>query len=156
MFIETEIYKYGLKIENIVIDYLESNEYEIIEKYNNDNSHDIIVKNIVTNKQFNIEIKGDRQAYKTNNFYIEYTSHDMPSGINTTKSEILIYVIDSHRRAGGPPAPYAFWSVLRFVQNERTRQRHIYPGLLNEPLHVRPPLSPFSDSNLKYRARSSL
>ena len=45
MFIETEIYKYGLLIENVVIDYLESNEYEIIEKYNNDNSHDIIVKN---------------------------------------------------------------------------------------------------------------
>jgi hypothetical protein len=54
MFIETEIYKYGLLIENIVIDYLESNEYEIIEKYNNNNSHDIIVKNIITNKQFSI------------------------------------------------------------------------------------------------------
>ena len=111
MFIETKIYKYGLKIENIVIDYLESNEYEIIEKYNNDNSHDIIVKNIVTNKQFNIEIKGDRQAYKTNNFYIEYTSHDMPSGINTTKSEILIYVIDS------PEKYKLFWINIKYLKN---------------------------------------
>jgi hypothetical protein len=68
MITQIEIYKYGLTIENIVIDYLESIEYEIITKYNNDNSHDIIVKNILTNNQFNIEIKGDRQAYKTNNF----------------------------------------------------------------------------------------
>lgn len=95
MFTETEIYKYGLTIENIVIDYLEFNEYQIIEKHNKDNKHDIIVKNIVTNKQFNVEIKGDRQAYKTKNFYVEYMSHNVPSGITTTKSEILIYVIDS-------------------------------------------------------------
>ena len=94
MFIETEIYKYGLLIEDIVITYLELNEYEIIEKYNNNNSHDIIVKNIITNKQFNVEIKGCRQGFKTGNFYIEYISHDVPSGINTTKSDILIYVID--------------------------------------------------------------
>ena len=95
MFIETEIYKYGLTIENIVIDYLKSNEYEIIEKYNNNNKYDIIVKNIVTNKEFSVEIKACRQGIKTGNFYIEYISHDMPSGINTTKSDILIYVIDS-------------------------------------------------------------
>ena len=31
MFIETEIYKYGFEIENIVISYLELNEYEIIQ-----------------------------------------------------------------------------------------------------------------------------
>ena len=111
MFIETKIYKYGLKIENIVIDYLESNEYEIIEKYNNDNSHDIIVKNIITNKKFNLEIKGCRQGFKTGNFYIEYISHDMPSGINTTKSDILIYVIDS------PEKYKLFWINIKYLKN---------------------------------------
>ena len=37
MITQTEIYKYGLNIENIVIDFLESNEYEIIEKYERQN-----------------------------------------------------------------------------------------------------------------------
>jgi hypothetical protein len=111
MFIETEIYKYGLTIENIVIDYLESNEYEIIQKYNNDNSHDIIVKNIITNKQFNVEIKGCRQGIKTGNFYIEYISHDMPSGINTTKSDILIYVIESNEKY------IMYWININYLKN---------------------------------------
>ena len=30
MITQTEIYKYGLLIENVVIDYLQTNEYEII------------------------------------------------------------------------------------------------------------------------------
>jgi hypothetical protein len=41
-----------------------------------------------------LEIKGDRQACKTNNFYIEYISHDLPSGIHKTKADVLIYVVE--------------------------------------------------------------
>ena len=123
MFIETEIYKYGLLIEDMVITYLESNEYEIIQKYNNDNSHDIIVKNIITNKQFNVEIKGCRQGIKTGNFYIEYISHDVPSGINTTKSDILIYVIDS------PEKYKLFWiNIKRLKQYINTNDKNIRSG----------------------------
>ncbi len=94
MIIHTEIFKYGLYIESIVIDYLQDvKQYKILEKYNNDNKYDLIIQD-TENNIFKTEIKGDRQAYKTNNFYIEFISHDKPSGINTTKSDILLYVVE--------------------------------------------------------------
>ena len=94
MIIHTEIFKYGLYIESIVIKYLQDvKQYKILEKYNNDNKYDLIIQD-TENNVFKIEIKGDRQAYKTNNFYIEFISHDKPSGVNTTKSDIILYVVE--------------------------------------------------------------
>jgi hypothetical protein len=95
MITETEIFKYGILIENIVIKYLEEIEQVIIlKKYNDDNKYDLIIQS-KDDKILKIEIKGDRQAYKTNNFYIEHISHNKPSGINTTQSDILIYVVEN-------------------------------------------------------------
>ncbi len=94
MITQTEIFKYGLYIESIVIDYLQNvKQYKILEKYNNDNKYDLIIQD-TENYVLKIEIKGDRQAYRTDNFYIEYISHDKPSGINNTKSDILLYVVE--------------------------------------------------------------
>ena len=94
MITQTEIFKYGLYIESIVIDYLQNvKQYKILEKHNNDNKYDLIIQD-TENNIFKIEIKGDRQAYITNNYYIEYISHDKPSGINTTKSDIILYVVE--------------------------------------------------------------
>jgi hypothetical protein len=94
MITQTEIFKYGLYIESIVIDYLQNvKQYKILEKYNNDNKYDLIIQD-TENNVFKVEIKGDRQAYITKNYYIEYISHDKPSGINTTKSDIILYVVE--------------------------------------------------------------
>jgi len=98
MITHTEIFKYGLYIESIVIDYLQDvKQYKILEKYNDNNKYDLIIQDI-ENNVFKIEIKGDRQAYKTNNFYIEFISHDKPSGINTTKSDIILYVVEHDKK----------------------------------------------------------
>jgi len=94
MITQTEIFKYGLYIESIVIDYLQNvKQYKILEKYNNDNKYDLIIQD-TENNVFKVEIKGDRQAYITNNLYIEFLSHDIPSGIQTTQSDILLYVVE--------------------------------------------------------------
>ena len=94
MIINTEIFKYGLSIENIFIKYLEDIEqFKILKKYNKDNKYDVIIEDKDGNI-LKVEIKADRQAYKTNNFYIEYISHDKPSGINKTQADILIYVVE--------------------------------------------------------------
>ena len=94
MITETDIYKYGIFIESIIIKHLqEIEEYIILEKYNNDNKYDLVIQD-TENNIFKIEIKADRQAFKTNNLYIEFMSHDIPSGINTTQSDILIYVVE--------------------------------------------------------------
>jgi hypothetical protein len=93
MITQTPIFKYGLSIEKIVIEFLENgNEFKIIEKFNEDNKFDIVIKD--KTNTYKVEIKADRQAFKTNNFYIEYISHDIPSGINTTQADILIYVVE--------------------------------------------------------------
>ena len=98
MITHTEIFKYGLYIESIVIDYLQDvKQYKILKKYNDNNKYDLIIQDI-ENNVFKIEIKGDRQAYKTNNFYIEFISHDKPSGINTTKSDIILYVVEHDKK----------------------------------------------------------
>ena len=94
MITETAIFKYGLFIESIIIEYLQNvKNYKIIEQYNDTNKYDVIVQD---NQQavLKLEIKGDRQACKTNNFYIEYISHDLPSGIHKTKADVLIYVVE--------------------------------------------------------------
>jgi hypothetical protein len=94
MITKTKIYKYGIFIESVVISYLElAKQYKVIEKYNNDNRYDIVIQDTENNIS-KIEIKADKQAYKTNNFYIEYISHDKTSGINTTQADILIYVVE--------------------------------------------------------------
>jgi len=65
MITQTEIFKYGLYIESIVIDYLQNvKQYKILEKYNNNNKYDLIIQD-TENNIFKIEIKGDRQAYIT-------------------------------------------------------------------------------------------
>lgn len=98
MIINTEIFKYGISIENIVIKYLEEEEgYIILEKYNNDDRYDMIIKDKDKNI-LKIEVKACRQACKTNNFYIEHISHDKPSGINTTQADILIYVVEHKKK----------------------------------------------------------
>jgi hypothetical protein len=112
MITQTEIFKYGLYIESIVIDYLQNlKQYKILEKYNNDNKYDLIIQD-TENNIFKIEIKGDRQAHKTNNFYVEYISHDKPSGINTTKSDILLYVVEQQ-------APLVLEHALRVEHDEK-------------------------------------
>ena len=94
MITETNIYKYGIFIENIVIKYLqEIEQVSILEKHNNNYKYDLIIKD-TEDIIFKIEIKACRQAFKTNNFYIEYVSNGKPSGINTTQSDILIYVVE--------------------------------------------------------------
>jgi hypothetical protein len=98
MITKTSIYKYGIEVENIIIKHLEDeNEFHIINKFNKDNKFDLIIK--WKNKEFGhnlykVEIKADRRASTTNNFYIEYISHNLPSGINTTLADILLYVAE--------------------------------------------------------------
>ena len=94
MITQTKIYKYGIIIENVVVSYLElTKHYKVIEKHNNDNRYDIVIQDTENNIS-KIEIKADKQASKTNNFYIEYMSHNKTSGINTTQADILIYVVE--------------------------------------------------------------
>lgn len=93
MITQTKIYKYGIFIEHVVVSYLElTKQYKIIEKHNNDYRYDIVIQD--NDNISKIEIKADKQAFKTDNFYIEYMSHDKASGINTTHADILIYVVE--------------------------------------------------------------
>lgn len=111
MITQTEIFKYGLYIESIVIDYLQNvKQYKILEKYNNDNKYDLIIQD-TENNVFKVEIKGDRQAYITNNLYIEYISHDKPSGINTTKSDIILYVVEHDEKY------IVYWIYINNLKN---------------------------------------
>lgn len=111
MITQTEIFKYGLYIESIVIDYLQNvKQYKILEKYNNDNKYDLIIQD-TENNVFKVEIKGDRQAYITNNYYIEYISHDKPSGINTTKSDIILYVVEHDEKY------IVYWIYINNLKN---------------------------------------
>jgi len=79
----------GKKYEKLALDYLEYDKVKHIEGKFKEYDF-IITKN---NINYNIEVKSDRLASKTNNLVIEYECNNKPSGITATTADFWIYFI---------------------------------------------------------------
>lgn len=76
----------GQKGEEVVSQFLESHNFEIIH-FNNDNQYDILTKR--NNKELKWEVKTD-DFHHTGNLCIELTSYGKKSNIFTTKSDYYV------------------------------------------------------------------
>lgn len=89
--------KFGQYYEALASQYYNNIGYNIIIESDNKKEYDFIIEND-KKETFKIEVKADRNAFKTNNICIEFMCSCVNSGINSTTAIFWVYYVIKHNK----------------------------------------------------------